>query len=217
MFYALFRSTLPVAVVAGAVFAAAVFFVPVPVTPFLIVLITVLLAVAAGAALLAVVVVRFLTTVDVLPSLDSLTPLTLRAVRVAAVRVAGAAGAALAPLLVLVAVVMPVVLEPLDELAVDALVALRCVVPVRVARAFSTMLLSMLVALAVFVGETGRAIMDLAGDGGARSRGIARVLDDVGESTCPGLREGSVAAGPRAFFLGFSMWSTMFSLFPPEM
>ncbi len=219
MFYALFRSTLPVAVVAGAavaVFAAAAFFVLAPVTPFLIVLITVLLAVVAGAALLAVVVVRFLTTVDVLPSLDSLTPLTLRAVRVVAVRVAGAAGAAVAPLLVLVAVAVPLVPEPLEELAVDALVAFRCVVPVRVARAFSTMLLSILVALAVFVGETGRAIMDLAGDGGARSRGIARVLDDVGESTCPGLREGSVAVGPRALFLGLSMRSTMFSLSRPE-
>jgi hypothetical protein len=73
---------------AGAAFAAGAFFVAVPVTPFLIVPMTVLLAGAGGAA--PTVVVRFLTTVPVLPSLDSLMALTLRVARdVAPAREAG--------------------------------------------------------------------------------------------------------------------------------
>lgn len=154
------------------------FFVVAPATPFRMVLMTVLFAAGADfvAAAAAARPVGFLTTVDVLPSLDSLMPLTLFAVRVAAVRVA-VAGAAAAPLLARVAAVVP----PAAELAVDDVVVFRVVAAARVDRAFSTMLLMMLVALFCLVGDTGLAIMDLTGEGGALSRGITRVLEDVGD------------------------------------
>lgn len=156
-------------VVAGAFLVAAV---PAP-TPFLIVLITVLFAAGAFDTVPAIAVAgRFLTTVDVLPSLDSLMALTLRAVRVAG-RVGGSAAA---PLFALVAV------EPVVELAVVDVVVLRLVAAARVDFAFSTMLLSILVAAAIFVGDAGRAMPDLVGEG-ARSRGAMRELDEAGEST----------------------------------
>lgn len=178
-------------------------------TPFLMVLMTVLLA---GGALVADMAVagRFLTTVDVLPSLDSLMALTLRAVRVAG-RVTG--GGAAAPRFALGAVVD---VDPLDELTVVDVVALRFVAAARVDRAFSTMLLNRVVAFAIFVGDTGRAMPDFAGDAG-RSRGAIRELDEAGDRTCAGFRAMSVVAGPaRAFFLGISMLSISFSLSPPE-
>lgn len=124
----------------------------------------------------AAVLVR--TTVDVLPSLDSLTPLALRVVRVAlvvavvgaallaaggaALLLAGAATAAAAPLLVLVAAALDA--DPADELAVDTVVAFRVVAAARVDRAFSTMFPRRLVVPSL-VGETGRAMSDLFGDG----------------------------------------------------
>jgi hypothetical protein len=182
---ALFLNTRPV--VAGAGFAAAAFLVAVaPATPLLIVPMTVffvavpLVDAVFGTAPRAVA--GFLTTVEVLPSLDSLTPLARRAVRVAAL-LDDEAAAVVAPFFVLAAVdlAVPDVLEPLDELAVDAFVAFRTVAAARVDRAFSTMLLSRFVALTVFVGDTGRAMKDFPGDAAARSRGITLVLDDVGE------------------------------------
>lgn len=207
---------MPAAGVACAFVAAAVFLAVaalVAPTPFLMALITVRFAGGAFAGAPMAVAGRFLTTVDVLPSLDSLMALTLRAVRVAG-RVAEEGGWAAAPLLPLVAV--PVVdVDPLVELAVVDVVVLRLVAAARVDRAFSTMLLSRLVALASLVGDTGRAMPDFAGDMG-RSRGLRRELDEVGERTWPGLRVISVAAGPgRVFFLGMSMVVAMsFSLSP---
>lgn len=212
--HVLFLNTLPVpavvaacdlaAVVAGAFFVAVV---PAP-TPFLIVLITVLFAAGAFDTVPAMAVAgRFLTTVDVLPSLDSLMALTLRAVRVAG-RVGGGAAA---PLFALVAVVVVVV-----ELDVVDVVVLRPVAAARVDFAFSTMLLSMFVAAAILVGDAGRAMPDLVGEGG-RSRGARRELDEAGESTWPGLRLMSAVAGPaRAFFLGNSIEFISFSLSPPD-
>lgn len=109
---------------------------------------------------------------------------------------------------------MVVVVDPLDELAVVDVVVLRLVAAARVDRAFSTMLLSRLVAEASLVGDTGRAIPDFAGDAG-RSRGLRRELDEVGESTWAGLRAMSAAAGPgRAFFLGIFNAAISFSLSP---
>jgi hypothetical protein len=220
----LFLSTRPVlAAAAGAAFAAGAFLVAVPVTPFRIVPITVLFAaLAGGGAALAVVtvVVRFLTTVPVLPSLDSLMALTLRVVLDVAPALGGAGAAAVAaPLLVLVAAAALVV--PLEELAVEDIVVFRAVAAARVERAFSTMLLNMpLLTVAGLVGETGRAMSDLPGEAttAARSRGCGRMrlLDDVGDRTWEGLG-GGLAAGPaRAFFLGFSICVTSFSLSPPE-
>ena len=157
-------------------FAAGAFFVVAPVTPFRMVLMTVLFVAGADVVDLVAAAARpvgFLTTVDVLPSLDSLMPLTLLAVRVVAVRVV-VDGAAAAPLLARVAAVV----LPAAELAVDDVVVFRVVAAARVDRAFSTMLLIMFVALFCLVGDTGRAIIDLAGEGGARSRGSTRVLED---------------------------------------
>jgi hypothetical protein len=95
---ALFRNTRPVPVVvaaaalAGATLVDGFFAAAAPVTPLLIVLITVRFAGADGpvdltAAVLVVLVAAeagFLTTVEVLPSLDSLMLLTLSVFRVAA-------------------------------------------------------------------------------------------------------------------------------------
>ncbi len=185
-------------------------------TPFLMVLIIPAFFTGAGAAFALLAAVFFRTTVDVLPSLDSETPLILRAVLVAAARVEVAVAVAAAARLVrVVDVVLLAVPEPLDELVVEALVALRCAAVARVARAFSTMLLRIFVALAVFTGETGRAIMDFVGDAG-RSRGATRELDVVGDRTWPRLRDSAGAALPRVLFLGFSTCSTAFSLSPPS-
>lgn len=191
--------------------------VAVPVTPFLIVPMTVLLAVAAGTA--AAVVVLFLTTVPVLPSLDSLMALTLRVVReVAPAREAGAV--AVAPFLVLVAAAA---VEPAAEFAAEDVVVLRVVAAARVERAFSTMLLNMPPLLvAGLVGDTGRAINDRAGEGAAAARsrgGRTRLLEDVGDSTWDGLGAGLVAAVAglaRGFFFGLSMCLISFSLSPPD-
>jgi hypothetical protein len=157
----------------------------------------------------AVAAVLFLTTVEVLPSLDSLMPLILRPARdVAAPLAAGAGAAAAAPLRVLQ---VAAVLNPL-ELAVEDAVAFRAIAPARVARVFSTMLLMMVVELAGFVGDTGRAIIDFAGDAG-RSRGATRELEEAGDKTCDQFLEAISVAGPlRSFFLGFPMCATSFSL-----
>lgn len=146
----LFLKTLPVAVDAGADFATGVFLVvPVPpVTPLLMVPMTVLFAAAAGAAALVAVpprAVLFLITVDVLPSLDSLMPLTFRAVRVV-VAFVGAVPAA--PLLVLR---VPLADVLADVLAVEVDVFIfRDVWATRVERAFSARLLRMFDALLFF-------------------------------------------------------------------
>jgi hypothetical protein len=141
--------------------------------------ITVLFAVVAGAA--AAVVVLFLTTVPVLPSLDSLMALTLRAVRDVAPALEVGAGAA-AAFLVLVAAA-----DPLAELAVDDVVVFLVVAAARVERAFSTILLNMpLLAVAGLVGDTGRAMKDLPGEGAAAARsrgGRTRLLEEAGDRT----------------------------------
>jgi hypothetical protein len=172
--YPRFLKTLPVLAVEAAVgfaAAAAAFFVAVAATPFLIVPITDRFA-AAGARVVAMAVAgRFLTTVDVLPSLDSLTPLTLRVVRVGGLE-GGAAGC-------------PMVRLGFDAVVVVALRELAVVEAVVLARvrAFPTMLLIMLVAVAILVGETGRAMLDLTGDAAGRSRGAIRELEEAGERT----------------------------------
>ena len=151
--------------------AAGAFLVAVAATPFLIVPITDRFA-APGARVVAMAVAgRFLTTVDVLPSLDSLTPLTLRVVRVGG-REGGAAGC-------------PMVRVGFDAVVVVALKELAVVEAVVLARvrAFPTMLLIMLVAVAILVGETGRAMLDLTGDACGRSRGAIRELEEAGERT----------------------------------
>jgi hypothetical protein len=180
-----------VAAGAGAGLAAVVVFLaPPPVTPFLIVLMTVLLGAAAAVALDAAV---FLTTVPVLFSLVSLFSLTLRAMRVPGLDVAGLAAVVAAARRVRVAAVVPAELALVLEVVVSFRVA-----PWRVARAFSTMLDSTLVAAAArpvaddLSGEPGRAICDFTGDAG-RSL-FNRELDEVGDRTCPGrMAEVSVA------------------------
>lgn len=198
-----FLKTLPV-VAAGAAGLGAVFLVPAAATPFLMVPMTVFFV--DGAALAAV----FLTTVVALPSLVSLLSLTLRAVRVAGLGGGALAGAA--PRRVFA--VVPAELE----LVFDVVVTLR-VPPARVALAFSTMLESTLVAAAAervapvaFKGEAGRAIWDFIGEAG-RSR-LRRELDEVGDRICAGRTAPVSGARPRAFFLGFSMFSFSFSLSP---
>lgn len=203
--------------VAGAGFAAGVFFVAVPVTPFLIVPITVLFAVVAGGAAAAFVVL-FLTTVPVLPSLDSLMALTLRAVRdVAPALEAGAVAAA--AFLVLVAAE-----DPLAEVAVEDVVVFLVVAAARVERAFSTMLLNMpLFEGAGLAGDTGRAMNDLPGEAAAAARsrgGRTRLLEEVGDRICAGLGKGLVAALAglaRPVFFLMSMCAISFSLSPPDM
>lgn len=168
---------------AGAAFAAGAFFVAVPVTPFLIVPMTVRLAAGAAAAAPAVL---FLTTVPVLPSLDSLMALTLRVARdVAPAREAGAVAAA--PFLVLVdAAAVGAAAEP----AFEAAVTFRVVAAARVERAFSTMLLNIpLLLVAGLVGDTGRAINDRLGEGAAAARsraGRMRLLEEAGDRTWEG-------------------------------
>jgi hypothetical protein len=215
--YVRFLNTLPVATGAACdplAAEAGAFLVVVPApTPFLIVLMTVRFAAGALDAVDMAVPGRFLTTVDVLPSLDSLMTLTLRPVRVAGLAGGGADWAA-APFFALVDAVD---VDPLEELAAVEVVALRFVAAVRVDRAFSTMLLSRFVALAILVGDTGRAMPDLAGEGGARSpRGTMRELDDAGDRTWPCVRAISVAGPALAFFLGRSIVSISFSLSPPD-
>ena len=100
----------------------------------------------------------------------------------------------------------------------DNVVGFR-VVAARVARAFSTMELIRFEADACFVGDIGRAINDLAGDGGAgaprsRSRGFIRELDDAGDRTCPGCVPRDVPGAPRWRFLGLSRCEFWFSLSP---
>jgi hypothetical protein len=230
--HALFRSTLAVAVVDPAVAAAAAlgagaFFVVAPVTPFLMLPITVRLAAACvtgglGCAPGGAVMGRFLITVEVLPSLDSLVPLVLRAVRVAglaggfaaaaltvaarfllAAAVAAAAAAAPVPVVELLAVVLDVIV-----LRVPVAVGGREVVDLLP----STILLSMLLAAAALPGVgAGRAMPDLAGV--VAVRGAMREFEVVGESTCAGLRTTLAGAWGRNFFCG--VWAS-FSLSPPE-
>ena len=122
-----------------------------PVTPFLIVPITVRLAVDVCVAPLddvdAPAPTLFLTTVEVLPSLDSLLLLTLRAVRDGALFADEAAVVAVAALLVLVAGGAAFEAAPAAELAIEDVVALRLVAATLVDRAFSTILLRMLLLL----------------------------------------------------------------------
>lgn len=71
-----------------------------------------------------------------------------------------------------------VVVVALKELAVVEAVVLARV------RAFTTMLLIMLVAVAILVGETGRAmLLNLTGEVCGRSRGAIRELEEAGERT----------------------------------
>jgi hypothetical protein len=165
--YPRFLKTLPVPVAgaaAGLAATAGAFFVPVAPTPFYMVPITERFAAAgprdvdmdvagratdmavAGRALDMTVAARFLTTVPALPSLDSLMPLTLRVVRVGG----RAAGCTAVRLVLAVEAVVP-----WEELSVTVLARVR---------AFSTMLLSMLVAVDILVGDTGRAMLDLTGE-----------------------------------------------------
>lgn len=155
-------------------------------TPFLIVPITVLLLVAGGGAGSlgtapgGAVAGRFLTTVEVLASLDSLLPLARRAVRVAGLDGGWATAAVTVAPRFLLAAAVPA--PPSAELAVVEVVVLRGAGAARVARAFSTMLLRMVVAIAALPGVTaGRAILGLPGVATVRSRGATRELDVVGE------------------------------------
>lgn len=183
--------------------------VPPPVTPFLIVPITVLFAAAAvgggfGCAPGGAVMGRFRITVDVLPSLDSLVPLALRAVRVAgrdevvdcweeeggagcmpAVTVAPRLrAAAVAVLAVVVVAVVVLRAAPVVTVVVEA-------VGLWTERAPSTILLRMLVARTARPGvTTGRAMPDRPGV--ATVRGATRELEVVGERTWVGLRVASV-------------------------
>jgi hypothetical protein len=156
------------AVAAVVAFATGAFLVVPPVTPFLIVPMTVRFVVA-GAAFAA----AFFTTVEVLLLLDSLILLVVRAA--ATFEAAGAAA-----LLVLGAVV-PVELA----LVVDVVVVFRVAAP-RVAFAFSTMFERRLVgppARVLLAGEAGRVIWDFAGTAASRALGARREFDEAGERT----------------------------------
>jgi hypothetical protein len=198
-----------VAAGSGAVFAAGAFLDAALVTPFLMELIIVFFAAGAVADAFAVPAAATLapvlrTTVAVLPSLDSLTPLALRVVRVAEAALGGGAVAA-TPRRVRVAVV-----PAADELVVDDVVALR-VAAARVDLAFSTMFPSTLAAAACFMGDTGRAMSDFAGEAG-RSR-FSLEFDEVGDSTFDGSGPASwTAAWPRSLFFGLSIFASWFSL-----
>lgn len=156
-------------------FAAAAFFaVPVPVTPLLIVPMTVLFVAGADAvSFVAAFAVPFLTTVDVLLSLDSLMPLTLRAVLLVVAPVAG---------------FLPLV-DPPAELAVVEVDAV-CFRPA-VDRAFPARLLKRLDELCCLTGDDGPATVLKPGrvkdfpPGVVRGR--VRILDDAGESTLDAL------------------------------
>jgi hypothetical protein len=160
---------------AGAAGLAAALLVVVPAAAFLAVAAVPFRAVEVAALAAAV---RF-TTVPVLASLVSLLALILRAVLVAGRD--GGARVGAATRLVLAAAVVPFELELVLEAAVTFLAT-------RVALAFSTMLDSMLVAVAerdcptFLSGEAGRAICDLTGDAG-RERFANREFDEVGDST----------------------------------
>lgn len=198
----LFRRTLPDLVVAvGAAGAATALFVVAPATPFRMVLMTVaFFAGGGGAAALAAapLIPVFRITVDVLPSLDSLKPLIRRAVRVPVALAGGGGAATAAPLRPLAAAV-----PPTAELAVEDVVVFR-VAAARVDRAFSTMFVRRLVAVACFAGDTGRAINDLAGDDGmaAGSRGFSLEFDEVGDRILAGSGRVPGASCPRSFFFG---------------
>lgn len=198
----LFRNTLPVAVEAGVAFAAAVFFVVPPVTPLLIVPMTLVFFAGAGAAFDA----PSLTTVDVLLSLDSLMPLIRRAFAVTA------------PFVVPVAGVVPGFLPrtvPVAELAVVDVEAFPRFPPASflVERAFSAQLLKRLDVLLCFTGDfDGPVAFSGAGVGRVSrglppgiGRGTERILADAGERTLEAfVASTSAAVVPRAFFLGTS-------------
>lgn len=175
--HARFRSTRPVPVVA--VDFAAVFLVVV-VVPLRTEPAVVFLAAAPRDA------APFLTTVPELASLVSLLARDLRAVRVVGLEAGAREAVVVAARLVLVAAVVLVELV----LAVEAVVTLRAT-PALVAFAFSTMLESMLVAVAeravpeFFSGEAGRAMPDLTGEAG-RDRFASLELEEVGERICAG-------------------------------
>lgn len=204
----LLRSTRPVAVAeAGAAALAAVFLVVVPATAFLAIAVVPFLAVEVAALPAA----ARLTTVPVLASLVSLLALIRRAVLVAGRD--GGARVGAATRLVLVAVLVPLELELVLEAAVTFLAT-------RVALAFSTMLESILVAVAerdepaFLSGEAGRAICDLTGDAG-RDRFASREFEEVGDKTWVGRTCAlSLARAARIRFFAFSIFSKSFSLSP---
>lgn len=177
-FYARFRNTRPVPVLAVEVLAfAAVVLRTAPVAaplreaeaPFF-----------AGAPLAGA---PFLITVPLLVSLDSLLAIDLRPVRVAGRETGGREVAFAGAFLFLTTAALLEV-----ELIFEDVVTLR-VMPPREAFAFSTMLESIFAAAAerdcegFFNGEAGRAIPDLIGDTG---RFAIREFDEVGERTCAG-------------------------------
>jgi hypothetical protein len=173
----------------------------------------VLITVRLGAAAAGFADAVFLITVPVLFSLVSLLPLTLRAMRVPGRDVGGLGATGAAARRVRAAAVVPLELE----LVFDAVVSFRAA-PSLVALAFCTMLVRTFVAAAVrpfpvpFKGDPGLAIWDLVGDVGL-SRAARRVLDDVGDRTCPArIAVPSVAGFPRILFLGCSAFSILFSL-----
>lgn len=199
-FQPLFLSTLPVAVEACAAFFATVpFFVaPAPVTPFLMVPMTVRFAgKGATPSLSEAAVVPFIgpffTGADVLPSLDSETSLNLRTGLVVAaplVESVPVAPAAFFPLA-----------DPLAELAVveAEAVCFRAVAPVRVDRAFSAKLLKRLDALFCFTGDVWPAVVlapgrETSGLPPGVVRGRGRTLGEDGDRT----------GWLRCFFSGFS-------------
>ena len=229
---ALFLNTLPVPAAdpAAAVFGAGAFFVVPPVTPFLMVPMTVRLGCVTGGFGCApggAVMGRFLITVEVLPSLDSLVPLVLRVVRVAGLGagfaaavvtvaalflLAAAAAVVVVPVPVVVLLLVVVVVELLDVVDVIVLRAAMDVGGRVVDREPSTILLRMLLAAAALPGvAAGRAMPDLPGV--ATVRGAVRELVVVGESACAGFRAALGGACGRNFFSGVCV---SFSLSPPD-
>jgi hypothetical protein len=176
--------------------AAAAFLVVPPVTPFLMVPMTVLFAAGAEVSFVTV----FFTTVEVLPSLESL---ILRAVRVAGRGTGGLDGAA--ALRVRVFAVVPTALEAVEDVVVFLVGAGRVEpgMPTRTALG------------GAFIGDAGRAMLDLAGECGALSRGTYLAFVEVGDRIWA--VSGTIDAGPwpRCFFFGLSMSPTWFSLSTP--
>ena len=207
--YPRLRSTLPVAVVvaggAGAALAV-VLLAAAPVTPLLMVPMTVVRVTAVVAFFAAL---WFRITVPALPSLVSLVSLGRRPVRVAGRDAGALEPVAVAGRRIFAAVVVPLDAELASEVVVTFLVPL-----VREALAFSTMLERTLVAAARdaavdFKGEPGRGICGFVGDAG-RSRFPRREFDEVGDSTWAGRTRPVSVLG---LFLP-SKFSTSFSLSP---
>jgi hypothetical protein len=170
-----------------------------------IVLMTVRFVAGVGFAAAAAAFVVFLITVPVLASLDSLVWLTfLRPRVVAVVDVEDTDSEAPAGFLPRVVPETGVGVGPFRDVAVAP----------RLALAFSTMLDNRFEDLepGPLMGDAGRPIMDLEGDGGRSwPRGTTRALVEAGDRIWPGCSRTDSAA-VWSFFLGLPIGSTEFSL-----